>query len=134
MWDRPKRFFVQPLNFLNIIAGAVVPVGFRADTNHDFVAFYGTYFARSVDNLTVATSPPLLVDMTLEGGFSFNPGGNPADIENVFGSARQPSVWAVPLIIPAGTGFTMTLTNLHNATAFNVRTALAGFQVGKANL
>jgi hypothetical protein len=71
--------------------------------------------------------------MTLEGGLSFNPANTPADIENVFGSAKQPSVWALPLIIPAGTGFTMTLTNLHNATSYNVRVALAGFQVARAN-
>lgn len=132
MWDRPKRFFVQPLSFLNLIAGEVRGVPFRADTNHDFVAFYATYFARSVDNLTVVVSPPLLVDMSLEGGFSFNPAGAPVDIENVFGTAKQPSVWAVPLIIPRGTGFTMSLTNLHNATAFNIRVALAGFQVAAA--
>jgi hypothetical protein len=133
MWDLPKRLFNQPLTFLNLAANGNAAQTFRADTNHDFVAFYANWQGRATDNLTIPAVIPLLVDIAVDGGQSYNPANQPVDIETIFGNAKQPAIWAVPLIIPAGTGLTITLTNLHNATPFNVRVTLQGFQVTLRN-
>ena len=76
----------------------------------------------------------MLVGITDETGKSYIPNNAAIDFDNVFGTARQPAVLAVPLLVQGPTGVTLSFNNLHNVDALNIRTVLAGFLVSKADL
>ena len=128
MWARPKVFYVQPMDFLGMQGGESRPLTIRMDPGRDFVAYTGNVTARKAG--AIVDAPPLLVDLSAEQGQGYNPNGLPVDVGNLFGTARQPAVWPLPLIIPAGTGFVVRLTNA-GADALDVRAALLGFYVAR---
>lgn len=126
MWERPKTFFTVPLDFIGLAAGETRPVRVQPRTDADFVAFFGSMVVRK--GAALVEAPALLVDMAAEGGEGYNPQGAPVDALNLFGTARQPAVWAVPIIVTAGTGLIVRLNNA-GPDALDVRMALAGFRV-----
>lgn len=130
MWDREKTFFAAPVDFLNLAPGAKTPVQLRASDTEDLVIFYGAYIARDGAGAPV-DRPALLVELTTQAtGVQYQPQGKANDIENIMGTAKQPSVWPVPLIIPARRDLTVNLTN-STAAALNVRLTFMGFLVGQ---
>jgi len=130
---RKQSFFVI-FEALGLLPGVTKPVTYRVDPNFDFVAISAYGKLRSNDNLTQKDGNPVLVGINDETGRSYIPNNGSIDFDNFFGSAKQPAVLAVPLIVSGPTGLTITFNNLHNADNLNVRTLLAGFLVAKADV
>lgn len=131
MWDKPKRLFAVPFTILNQLANSQRQAQFQADVDNDYVFYYGAFSPRSVDNQTVVVDPPLLVALSTTGNQqSYNPPQQSNDVANIFGTARQPSVWAMPLILPAGQTLVLDVQSL-SATALNCRFTLMGFRVAR---
>lgn len=133
MWDKPKRLFAVPFTVLTFVTATTRVASFQADVDNDYVFYYGAASYRSADNLTVIADPPaMLVDLSTTGNQqSYNPPNLGNDVANVFGTARQPSVWAMPLILPAGQTLVMNLTSLAFAATLNFRATLMGFRVAR---
>lgn len=133
MWGREKKPLFAPLTALNVaISGGTGTASFRADPNHDFVGFIATLVTRKTDAAhTKVTDYPVLVQITMEDGTQFQPAGAGVvnEVDNLFGTARQPAVWSIPLIVPAGQQVNFTFTNNHNADALDIRGTLQGFNV-----
>lgn len=133
MWGRSKKPLFAPINALAIPAnGGQVVATFRADPNHDFVGFIATACVRTTDAAhTKVVDQPLLLLITMEDGTQFQPAGagTQNEVDNLFGTARQPAVWSIPLIIPAGQQVQFIVTNNHNANVLDFRGTLQGFNV-----
>lgn len=129
-----KQSFFVVFEALALLAATSKAVTFRVDPNFDFVAVAAYGRLRSADNLTSKDGNPVLVALADEQGKSYASNATALDFDNFFGSAKQPAVLAVPLIVPGPTGLTFTFTNLHNVDSLNIRTVLAGFLVSKADL
>ncbi len=129
-----KQSFLVNFDSLNQAAGTVKQVTYRVDPNFHFVAIMAYGKIRDVTNLINKDGNPVLVGITDETGKSYIPNNGALDFENFYGSAKQPSVLAVPLIIEGPTGITFTFNNLHNADVLNIRTCLSGFLVAKSAL
>lgn len=129
---RTKSFYVAPLDVLALAAGGNGTGSFVADTNHDYVFYYGTYRARAVADGAVVANPPILADVSQNGGVEYNPNDKPVDIDNLLGTATQPSVWGIPIIVMAGQTLNVRLTSAA-AVALNVRMALVGFRCARVS-
>lgn len=133
MWGRKKKLLFAPLKALNVATNGGQGQGsFRADPNNDFVGFIATVETRKTDAAhTKVVDYPVVVNITMEDGTQFQPAGagvtNPLD--NIFGTARQPAIWAIPLIVPAGQQVQFNFTNNHNADALDIVGTLLGFNV-----
>lgn len=132
MWDKPKRLFAVPFTLLNFVANSNRSAQFQADVDNDYVFYYGALSTRSVDNLTLVADPAMIVDLSNTGNQqSYNPPNQGNDIANIFGTARQPSVWAMPLILPAGQTLVMNVTSFGLNASLNFRATLMGFRVAR---
>lgn len=132
MWDKPKRLFAVPFTILTFLQNTVRTAQFQADIDNDYVFYYAAVTTRAVDNLTLVADPALLVDLSTTGNQqSYNPPNQGNDIANIFGTARQPSVWAMPLILPAGQTLIMNVTALGLSASLNFRATLMGFRVAR---
>jgi hypothetical protein len=132
MWNKPKRLFAVPFTILALLQNTTRTAQFQADVDNDYVFYYGAATTRSADNLTVISPAALLIDLSTTGNQqSYNPPNQGNDIDNVLGTARQPSVWAMPLILPAGQTLIMTVTALGLSATLNFRATLMGFRVAR---
>lgn len=133
MWDRPKRIFFATLEALGVAPGQAGVASFRADPNHDFVGYIACGEIRANDAPgTDKSADPVVVTVQLEDGTQFQQAGKANAFANLFGSAKQPALWTLPLIIPAGQSVSFTFTNLHNADTLNIRATVQGFNVQKS--
>lgn len=98
---------------LSLITGATVVN--TADSDADFAICQTMVFDSSVFNFDDANQPNVQVRLTHEiaGKTAMD-----RDIQAVslFGSADAPFYWVEPLIIPAGTSWATTATNIDNVT------------------
>lgn len=133
LWFKKKRTCWVPLNALAIAPGANGLAAYRADPNHTFVGFIACVKVR--DNADAAhgalTDMPVLVSAAMEDGTPFQPSGagQQNELDNLFGSAKEPAIWSLPLIVPAGQQITFTFTNNHNAKTLDIRATVQGFTV-----
>lgn len=127
MLHTTKSLFVVPLTWLNLAPGASTSQTYQADPAWDFVAYLGNISVRSTDNQTAIDNPPLLVSLADSSGRALQPPGAAIDVATLFGTAQQPAVLTMPLVIRAGETYSFTMQNLHAATSYNVRLALCGF-------
>lgn len=122
----PMQWWNQPVNFFPINHNTTAVQGFTTDNTHFLAAWYGCVSVRSNDNQTDEPNMPLLVSITDTKNLNYNPAGFPIDVRNVFGSAQQPAVWPMPLIVANNGGLNLSLTNNHNANNLNVQFAFLG--------
>ncbi len=137
MWERPKRLWMQPFSgatLTNIAAGAAAAGQFVVDTSLYFVAYYGTITVRAnAAGKALQTGFPMTISFATANNELFNPAQVPNDINNVLGTAAQPSVWSLPMILQPGDTLVASLTNNHNATAVDVALSLMGFLVSRGD-
>lgn len=130
MWAREKRTIFVPLAPANIAPAASQDDTFRADPNHDFVGYVAAGKLRTNAAAgTPAPDDPVTVSITMEDGTGFQPSNETNEFDNVFGTARQPAFWPMPLIVPAGQAVTFRFTNNHNVDTLVIRCTLWGFLV-----
>ncbi len=125
---KDMRPWFQPAQALALATGQSVNAGFIADTNFDYAFFYAALKVRSADNLTLKDESPLLVSISDTSNRTFNPTNLGNDVDNVFGTAKQPAIWIAPLIVRASTGINLAFTNNDNET-LNIRATFIGIQV-----
>lgn len=132
MWNKPKRLFAVPFTILTFAQNTSRVAQFQADVDNDYVFYYAAYEARVVTDLTLAVNPLLIVDLSTTGNQqSYNPPTQGNAVDNIFGTARQPSVWAMPLILPAGQTLVMNITAGALTASVNFRATLMGFRVAR---
>lgn len=131
MWQRAKRTLWVALNALAIAPGGTADASYRADPNHDFVGFIACVKVRNSTDAgkIVLTDMPVLVSAQMENGTQFQPAGASNELDNLFGSAKEPAIWSLPLIVPASQQVTFTFTNNHNADTLDIRATIQGFTV-----
>lgn len=127
--DRPRQWFVMPLNILALAAATSAPGSFLVDNKHAFVAWYGTVKLRSSNDLTNRDGDPLTISMADNEQNNYTPANATVDIENLFGSAKQPCIWPEPIIIGKNGQLTVTATNPAGGNTLNVRFAFIGVLV-----
>lgn len=133
MWERPKRLWLQPFSaIVNLAASANVTASFQVDNELFFVAYYSAATVRAnAAGKALQTGFPLTVALQTANNELFQPAAGSNDINNLFGTAQQPSVWALPMILKPGDTLNAVVTNNHNATAVDVALALMGFLVSR---
>lgn len=107
----PMQWFVEPIDIL-----AVTPLGtksnqFTTDGTHVHVSFYGSLKVRSSDNQTDRDADPATYSMADTLTLQYQTSGQLLDTSLVWGSAKQPAVWPVPLIVPQNSGIILTIVN-----------------------
>jgi hypothetical protein len=129
---KAMRPWMQPLQALAVTAagtaGANANASFNADSSFDYAFFYGSVAVRDATNLIPKDFSPAIVSISDTANQFYNPTNLGNDIDNVFGSGRQPVIWIAPLIVRASTGINIAVQNLDNET-LNFRFTLMGLQV-----
>jgi hypothetical protein len=106
------RTFFGSLRWPNLGAGVTLPANLVADINHDIVFTKLAYTARDAGTKALVDRPPLFVEIALGSNLLFTPGNRVlVELESIAGINRGERELIVPLVIPAGETFTMTLTN-----------------------
>ena len=119
---KPMQWWAQPANALNVAALSPGVAQFVTDSNHYFAAWYGCVSVRAVGDQTDLTlNFPTTLTLTDVQNLNYGPPAVPNDLRNVFGSAAQPAIWPMPLIIAPNSGLIVTLQNLHATQAANYR-------------
>ena len=122
----PMQYWLQPINWLNLIHNTTIPGQFVTDSSHYLAAWYGCISVRSSDNQTDRPNEPLFAQITDTHNLNYNPAQTPIDVRNFLGSAQLPAVWPAPLIVPPNSGLVMQLTNNDNVNALNVQVVFVG--------
>lgn len=120
-------FFVYPINFLLVGAGAVVNQVLTFDASSDFTWYYGAYAADmngAAQTINTRTYPLADILITPNDTAAQLMQG-PVPITSLFGNAESPFVMPAPRIIPARTSITFQLTS-RDAANLNVRLSLIG--------
>src|SRR5665213_752774 len=103
----PMQWFVEPIIMLAVPPLGTQTKGFTTDNSHVFVAFYGSLKVRSSDNQTDRDTDPAAFTMTDTQNLVYQPPGTQIDTADVWGNAKQPAIWPVPLIIPTNNGINL---------------------------
>lgn len=122
----PMQWFVEPIVLLAIAPNTAKTGSFTTDNTHVFVAFYGCLKVRSNDNQTDRDTDPAAFSMTDTQNLVYQPPAALIDIADVWGNAKQPAIWPVPLIVPTNGGINLTVTNQSNANTNNYNFAFMG--------
>ena len=128
LWKRVKDFFTFTVEWLPLAISESASKTFSTQGDSDFLILMGTRVVSTVDNLTATAFPPMLVKIE-DSGSGRNMMDKAVHLENLFGTAQQPSVWPFPKLIRANSTVTVTLQNLSAASAFNARLSFLGFKV-----
>jgi hypothetical protein len=131
MWDAPKKLWQA--NFTPqgtaVAAAAQLSMSYTVDDNFYFVGYYGSLIVRAdAAGKAIQADYPLTVFLSTQNNDVYQPAGTTNDVNNVFGTAKQPSVWALPMILPPRTTLTALFTNT-GATTVNIWPMLQGFLV-----
>lgn len=124
--ELPMQFFYEPVRM-----AAVAPLGsqtqqFTTDQTHVFVGFWGSLKVRSSDNQTDRDADPAAILMTDTQNLQYQPPGVLVDVAGLFGNAKQPAIWPVPLIVKQNSGVIVTVTNQSNANTNNYNFLFVG--------
>jgi len=132
MWDAPKKLWTMPFTAITNLAGAAsTTCSFQVDANYWFVAYYGCNTTRAnAAGKAIQASYPLTIALATQSNELFQPATLTNDINNLLGTAAQPSVWALPMILEPTTTLTATIANT-GATAVDVALMFMGFLVHK---
>ena len=133
LWNLTKIPFFQPFQVLGLAAGATGVATVKADPGFALVAYFANVSLRSADNVTDRTGHPVTVSISDPSGRTYNPAQMPNDIRNIMGTAAQPSILPLPIIIMPGASLDLAFTNLHPADVLNIRGTLMGFQAAITN-
>lgn len=132
MWEAPKELWTAPFipQAATLAAGLNQTLNYQVDRNYYAVFYYGSLTVRaSAAGKAIQAGFPLTFFLSTQNNDVYQPSGTTNDANNLFGTASQPAVWALPLILPPNTILNMLITNTHNATAVDVWPMLMGFLV-----
>lgn len=124
----PKDFFTYSAEFLPLAAGATNTQNINIQADSDFLILAGVRVITAADNTTFVANGPFLITITDSGaGRSFM--DRAVHIDNLFGTAQLPALWAYPKFIAGASQLAVTAQNLDGATARNIRMTLIGFKI-----
>lgn len=126
-WPNIKEFFAYSVNFLPLAASGTQTQSISIQSDTDFILLYGTMVATQTDNVTPLAFAPALVQLR-DGSSGNDLFQSPLHVENVFGDAMQPGIFAVPYYLRANSNLQVTLQNLE-ANDRNYRLAFHGCRV-----
>ncbi len=122
----PMAWFIEPITILSVAPGASETEQFTTDSTHVHVSWWGSLKVRSADNQTDRDADPSSYQMTDTQTLGYQPPGASIDTALVWGNAKQPAVWPVPLIVKQNNGIILTVTNEHAANTNNYFFAFVG--------
>lgn len=122
----PMQWFVEPIIITGVAPSTAKQGSFTTDKNHAFVGFYGSLKVRSSDNQTDRDADPAAFIMTDTQNLQYQPTSTLIDVTLVWGSGKQPAIWAVPLIVGPNSGINLTVTNQHLADTNNYNFGFIG--------
>lgn len=125
-WYTIKEFYGYPADFLPLAASATEQRNISIQADADFILCYAVLTATAEDNITPLAFRPALVQLT-DASSGSDLMQAPTHAENVFGSAMQPGILAIPYYLRANSTLRVTLQNLE-ATARNYRCMMYGFR------
>jgi hypothetical protein len=139
-WNVHKTFFIYEADFVPIGALATASVNTQIQNDSHFLCIAGIGLVTDNTGVTVINSPSnanssgkLTQIIDVAAGYPLSPVVIP--LENLFGSAQLPAMWAIPKLFRKGTTIQTVLQNLVN-TAHNVRLSYWGIrlydQIGSA--
>lgn len=133
----PKNYQLDPftfgINFLPIAASATITENFLVQADSAFAICKTSMVISDDANAYVANLSdlphfiPMVVTLT-DSGSGRDLMNTSIALSNIFGSAREPFVWARPKVLDPNSTFNARLQNLI-ATARNVRLAFHGFKI-----
>lgn len=121
-----KYFGSYPASFLTLAASSTQTTQVTIETFTDFIMTYAMLTTLSSDFATLQPFAPCLVQMT-DGASQASLFQSPTHANNVYGSATDPGIFAMPYVIAASATFTIQHQN-QIATALNQYIALTGFK------
>ena len=124
--DKPMQWFTMPITILALAAETTAAGAFNVDNKHAFASWFGNVKLRSNTDLLNRDGDPLFVAMSDNQNNNYTPANATVDVENLFGSAKQPAIWPEPLIIAPNGTFTITATNPAGGNTLNIRFAFVG--------
>ena len=127
--DLPRQWFAQPVSILALAAATTGNGNFLVDNRHGFCGWYGTVKLRSSNDLTNRDGDPLFISMADNQQNNYTPANATVDVENLFGSAKQPCIWPEPIILPKNGQLTVTATNPAGGNTLNIRFLFIGVLV-----
>ena len=120
-------FFIYGTDFLPLGAAAALTQNINIDGSSAFVICSTQLVETDTTDTTFLAQHPLLASI-LDTGSGRVLSNIPIHVDNWFGTAERPYFWPVPKIVAPNATLQVTLQNLE-ATARNVRVALAGFKI-----
>ncbi|MFI4940983.1 MAG: hypothetical protein ACHP7O_11670 [Burkholderiales bacterium] len=126
---RPQKdFFVYPVSFLGLVAGAVASQVLTFDASSDFVWYYGCYTADvAAAGQTQGTRTFPLVNILItptDTAAQFMQAAIP--LTHMFGIGENPFVMPSPRLIPARSAINFQVTNRDAAQTYNLFLSLVG--------
>lgn len=128
---RPNSdFFIYPLTFLALAAGAVATQILTFDASSDFTWYYGAYTADvaaagQTQNTRVFPLVNILITPS-DTSALFMQAAVP--LTHMFGIGENPFVMPAPRIIPARSAISIQLTNRDAAQTYNIFLSLIGIK------
>jgi hypothetical protein len=97
-----------------------IPANLRNDNEADLLILGAVRVVTDATHIATPAVAPIILDASLgeNSGRIFAPSGT--HLDNFAGTAQRPAIYPMPLIVPAGNGLVVNLTNLV-ATAYYVR-------------
>jgi len=124
--NKPMQWFTMPITILALAAAATLPGSFNVDSQHAFIAWFGNVKLRSNTDLVNRDGDPLFITMTDNQQNNYTPANATVDVENLFGSAKQPAIWPEPLVLAKNATLTITASNPAGGNTLNIRFAFVG--------
>lgn len=126
---RPQTdFFIYPVSFLALAAGAVATQTLTFDASSDFTWYYGAYTAdvAAAGQTQGARTFPLanILITPTDTSAQFMQAAVP--LVHMFGIGENPFVMPAPRIIPARSAITFQMTNRDAAQTYNIFLSLIG--------
>lgn len=121
-----KEYFAYTTAFEPLAASQTASRSITIQSDTDFILLYATMVATTDDNLTPLPFRPALVQMR-DGSDAADLFQTPTHVENVFGDAMQPGIFAVPYIFTRNSSIQVVLQNLE-ANDRIYRLAFHGFR------
>jgi hypothetical protein len=132
-WNVKKTFFIYEADFIPLALSATATINTQIQNDSHFLCIGGCKLQTDVGNAVVTDSPStanatgILVQITdVAAGFPLSQ--VPVPLENIFGSAQLPAIWALPKLFRKGTTIATQVQNLI-ATARNLRISYWGIRI-----
>lgn len=120
LWDKKKSFFIYSADASPLAALATVTVNTQIQNDSHFVCIGGCALVTDNADTAVINSPSnasaagKLIQVTdVAAGYPLSQ--VPVPLENLFGTAQLPAIWALPKIFRKGTTIATQIQNLYNA-------------------